>query len=122
VQHPDRAIPTLPAISMEDTLAFYRRLGFVCEVASANGDYAIAERGSLEVHFFLHEQLLPAESSFGAYIRVNDVDGLFADFSALTLPRSGIPRITKLENKPWGMREFAIIDENGSLIRIGEVL
>ncbi len=122
MQHPDRAIPTLPAISMEDTLAFYRRLGFVCEVASANGDYAIAERGSLEVHFFLHEQLLPAESSFGAYIRVNDVDGLFADFSALTLPRSGIPRITKLENKPWGMREFAIIDENGSLIRIGEVL
>jgi len=58
---------------MEDTLAFYRRLGFVCEVASANGDYAIAERGSLEVHFFLHEQLLPAESSFGAYFRVNDV-------------------------------------------------
>lgn len=122
MQHPDRAIPTLPAISMEDTLAFYRRLGFVCEVASANGDYAIAERGSLEVHFFLHEQLLPAESSFGAYIRVNDVDGLFAEFSALTLPSSGIPRITKLENKPWGMREFAIIDENGSLIRIGEVL
>lgn len=122
MQHPDRAIPTLPAISMEDTLAFYRRLGFVCEVASANGDYAIAERDSLEVHFFLYEKLLPAESSFGAYFRVNDVDGLFADFSALTLPSSGIPRITKLENKPWGMREFAIIDENGSLIRIGEVL
>lgn len=117
----DRAIPTLPAISMEDTLAFYRRLGFVCEVVSPNGDYAIAEHGSLEVHFFLHKQLLPAESSFGAYFRVNDVNTLFTEFSALTLPSSGIPRMTKLENKPWGMREFAIIDENGSLIRIGQV-
>jgi hypothetical protein len=70
----------------------------------------------------LHKQLLPAESSFGAHFRVNDVNTLFTEFSALTLPSSGIPRMTKLENKPWGMREFAIIDENGSLIRIGQVL
>jgi len=120
VQNVDRAIPTLPAISMEATLGFYRRLGFVCEIASPNKDYAFAERGSLEVHFFLHEQLVPHESSYGSYFRVNDVHSLFKEFSALYLPATGIPRITKLEDKPWGMREFAIIDENGSLIRIGQ--
>jgi catechol 2,3-dioxygenase-like lactoylglutathione lyase family enzyme len=118
----DIAIPQLPARSMERTAAFYQRLGFDFEVVSPAGDYAIAERGSLEVHFFLHESLVPSESSFGCYFRVGDVAALYAAFSAAGLPAYGIPRITALENKPWGMREFAVIDEDGSLIRIGQVL
>lgn len=111
----------LPAKSMQHTLAFYRRLGFECRLASPTNDYAIAQRGTLEVHFFLHASLVPQESAFGSYFRVNDVDSLFQEFSALGLPSSGIPRITRLEDKPWGMREFAIIDENGSLLRIGQI-
>ena len=122
MQHQDRAIPQLPARSLERTLAFYRRLGFDCEMVSPTNDYAIADRCALEVHFFLHESLVPQESAFGSYFRVNEVDTLFAEFSALGLPSSGIPRITALENKPWGMREFAIVDEDGSLIRIGREL
>jgi len=27
-----------------------------------------------------------------------------------------------LEDKPWGMREFAIVDADGNLIRIGQAL
>ena len=118
----DIAIPQLPARSMERTAAFYHGLGFDFEVVSPAGDYAIAERGSLEVHFFLHESLVPSESSFGCYFRVGDVAALYSAFSAAGLPGYGIPRITPLENKPWGMREFAVIDEDGSLIRIGQVL
>lgn len=116
------AIPQLPARSMAGTLDFFRRLGFHCEIVSPTNDYAIAELGSLEVHFFLHESLVPTESAFGCYFRVHNVDALYAQFSQLGLPRFGIPRLTILENKPWGMREFAIIDENGSLIRVGQVL
>ena len=36
------------------------------------------------------------------------------------LPSSGIPRIDRLENKPWGIREFAIVDPDGNLLRIGQ--
>jgi hypothetical protein len=100
MQDVDRAIPTLPAISMEATLGFYRRLGFVCKIASPKKDDASAERGSLEVYFFLHGQLIPHDSSYGSYFRVNDVHSLFIEFSALHLPATGIPRITKLEDKP----------------------
>jgi hypothetical protein len=25
-----------------------------------------------------------------------------------------------VEDKPWGMREFAIVDPNGTLIRVGQ--
>jgi len=122
MQDRDIAIPQLPARSMERTAAFYQRLGFDFEVVSPAGDYAIAERGSLEVHFFLYEGLVPSQSSFGCYFRVCDVAQLYAAFSSAGLPGAGIPRITPLENKPWGMREFAVIDEDGSLVRIGQEL
>jgi catechol 2,3-dioxygenase-like lactoylglutathione lyase family enzyme len=114
----DLAIPQLPSRSLERTLAFYRRLGFEGEIVAPT--YAIAERGSLELHFFLHPTLIPAESSFGCYLRVQDVAALFEAFSAAGLPDSGIPRITPLVDQPWGMREFALIDEEGSLLRIGQ--
>ncbi|ETC83740.1 bleomycin resistance protein [Xanthomonas hortorum pv. carotae str. M081] len=38
------------------------------------------------------------------------------------LPARGIPRLDPVGDKPWGMREFAIVDENGNLIRIGQVV
>jgi hypothetical protein len=116
----DRSIPLLPAKSMVATLDFYRRLGFDCEIVSPNNDYAIADRGTLEVHFFLYTDLMPHTSSFGSYFRVNDVDSLYQEYSRLGLPTAGVPRITNLEDKPWGMREFALIDLDGSLIRIGQ--
>lgn len=72
IAHADLAIPILPARSMASTLAFYRRLGFNVEVASPAGDYAIAVRGTLEIHFFLHPALVPRESAFGCYFRVHD--------------------------------------------------
>ena len=120
IAHTDHAIPILPARSMESTLAFYRRLGFNVEVASPAGDYAIAVRGTLEIHFFAHAALIPRESAFGCYFRVHDVDALFEAFAAVGLPHDGIPRLTTPEDKPWGMREFALVDENGTLIRIGQ--
>ena len=116
------AIPQLPTQSMERTLAFYRRLGFNVAIASPGNDYAIAVRDTLEVHFFLHEDLVPRDSAFGCYCRVKDADTLYVEFSSLGLPSAGIPRITTIEDKPWGMREFAIVDEHGSLIRIGHEL
>lgn len=120
ITHTNLAIPILPARSMEATVAFYRRLGFDVRVASPTGDYAIAVRGTLEVHFFLHKALVPRESAFGCYFRVHDVDTLFEAFAAIGLPHDGIPRLTPPEDKPWGMREFALVDENGTLIRIGQ--
>lgn len=122
MQAADIAIPLLPSRSMADTQRFYQKLGFSGDVVSPHGDYAILDRGSLEIHFFLHTALVPAESAFGCYCRVQDVDSVYAAFRQADLPLHGIPRITALENKPWGMREFAVIDEDGSLLRIGQVL
>ena len=121
VQPPEIAIPILPSRSLSDTLSFYRRLGFDGEIHRF-GDYAIIRRGTVELHFFTHRELRPAESSAMCYIRVSDAEGLYGAFASAELPRSGIPRQDALEDKPWGMREFAIVDPDGNLLRIGQVL
>jgi catechol 2,3-dioxygenase-like lactoylglutathione lyase family enzyme len=119
----DLAIPTLPCRSVGATVAFYRRLGFDGGAHAYNGDYAVLRRGAtVELHFFRHEALVPAESSAGCYLRVTDVDRIHREFSAAGLAPRGIPRIDRLEDKPWGLREFAIVDPDGNLVRIGQLI
>ena len=121
MQQSDTAIPILPSRSLNGTLRFYRRLGFEGRIHS-HGDYAILTRGTVELHFFTHRELRPAESLAGCYIRVADVQSICRAFTLAQLPRKGIPRQDALEDKPWGMREFAIVDSDGNLIRIGQPL
>jgi len=121
-QHDDRAIPTLPCRSVEATTAFYRRLGFEGGAHPFNPEYAIFTRGALELHFFTHRALVPAESSAGCYLRVLDVRSLHDACLACGLPGAGIPRMDRLEDKPWGLREFALVDPDGNLLRIGQLI
>jgi hypothetical protein len=118
----DLSIPILPSRSVVDTLAFYRGLGFDGEILGAGDSYLILRRGTVELHFFTHKELVPAESSAGCYIRVADADGIYQAFASAKLPRRGIPRQDALEDKPWGLREFAIVDRDGNLLRIGQKL
>ena len=122
MQQDDLAIPILPSRSVDDTLAFYRRLGFDGTIWGAPYSYAILRRGTVELHFFTHQELRPAESNAGCYIRVSDVESIYRAFALAELSRTGIPRQDALEDNPWGMREFAIVDPDGNLIRIGQTL
>lgn len=74
------------------------------------------------MHFFLHRELSPAECYAGCYVRVANVEAMYRAFSEAALPTRGIPRIDHLEDKPWGLREFAIVVDDGNLLRIGQVL
>lgn len=74
------------------------------------------------MHFFAYEELLPSENYAQCYWRVKQVDALYAECKGANLPRFGAPRLETVEDKPWGMREFAIVDPNGNLVRIGQEL
>ena len=117
----DKSIPVLPSRSLQRTIQFYEKLGFCGELLAAD-TYAILTRGDLELHFFPHPALKPPDCYAGAYMRVMDVDALHAAFTPADLPAAGIPRMERVENKPWGMREFALIDEDGNLVKFGKVL
>jgi catechol 2,3-dioxygenase-like lactoylglutathione lyase family enzyme len=116
----DAITANLPAISFAQTEAFYAALGF--EVAYRDLHWMILLSGPLVLEFFPYPDLDPATSSFGACVRVEDVDGLHAQWVKADLPSQGIPRLSPLSDAVWGMRTFHIVDENGSLLRVMEPL
>jgi catechol 2,3-dioxygenase-like lactoylglutathione lyase family enzyme len=109
--------PILPARDFDETIRFYAGFGF--SVAARHEAYLILRRDLVELHFFAWPDIEPEASYAGCYIRVPDVDAYFQALSPPDLPNQGIPRLVPVEDKPWGMREFALIDCNGSLIRVG---
>lgn len=112
----DRITANLPARDFDETAAFYARLGFRVDLRDA--DWMMLSRGPLEIEFFPYADLDPFGSAFSACVRVADLDGLYAEYSTLNLPQTGIPR---LQGPPWTivdeLRMFALIDPNGSLLR-----
>jgi catechol 2,3-dioxygenase-like lactoylglutathione lyase family enzyme len=108
------SIPVLPSLDLDETIAYYTRLGFKVW-SQHDGDYAILAREGCELHFFLMGHLDPKESFFGCYWRVDDAEGMHQELLAL-----GVPNLHPVEEKPWGMKEFALIDPHGNLIRIGQ--
>lgn len=113
---PDRITANLPARDLGAAEAFYRRLGFV--PAFRDAGWMILRRGPLELEMFPHPGLDPAASSFGACVRVADADALWRDWAAAGLPEAGIPRLTAPRDEPWGFRAFALVDPDGSLLRV----
>jgi catechol 2,3-dioxygenase-like lactoylglutathione lyase family enzyme len=116
------AVPILPSRDLDETLAFYTRLGF--EPRGAPIDrfrYLIVGRGTVELHFFDFPGVDPLTTDFMCYIHVRDADGLYGDWN-----RAGVPndpatgsRLMPPQDTDYGMREFALVDPSGNLLRIG---
>jgi uncharacterized glyoxalase superfamily protein PhnB len=104
------AHPILASLDHEKTIAFYQRLGFTLAVA---GDYLIMRRDGIELHFWKCTERHIAENT-GCCIRSEDVDALHAELVA-----NGV-QVKPPEDRPWGMREFYVIDPSGNLLRINQ--
>jgi len=112
--------PILPSRDLDATVAFYGPLGFSVAARHAAPDpYLILRRGGIELHFVSLPDLDPAASCAAAYIRVQHADPLYEEFARVVHWTSPRPRLHPPEDKPWGMREFAMIDPHGSLLRFG---
>ncbi|MEM9013247.1 MAG: VOC family protein [Pseudomonadota bacterium] len=118
----EQICPILPSSDFDVTEAFYARLGFQTWYKET-GQYLLMNRDRVEVHFFHHPTHVPSESDHGAYLRPADIDAFSAEVAALGLPSAdAFPRFWPAEDKPWGMREAAIWDPDGNLIRAGQEL
>src|SRR5215204_2689779 len=114
-------IPLLPCHSINEVLAFYQALGFeVTYQQERPNNYAVVQRGGIELHFFSMKSYDPAGSYSSCYVRVQDVDALYMSFcdglrsSFGRVPPAGIPRVIPLKNKSHGMREFIVVDPGGN--------
>ena len=116
------AIPILPSKDLSETRAFFEALGFHAAGWWPDFGYASLVRGDITVHFTSFDELTPADNYAQCYWRVKDPDGLHTEFTKAGLPTRGIPRLDDIGDKPWGMREFAVVDPSGNLIRIGRAI
>ncbi len=114
----EKLSPILPARDIPATQAFWQRLGF--HTVYIDASYLLMKREGAEVHFFHHATLDPFNCDHGAYLRPSDITALDGEWGALGLPATGIPRLERAADKPWGMRELALLDPNGNLIRAGQ--
>lgn len=111
----ESAVPTMPMRDINETAETYQKLGFrIVHRYDGEVPYLIVRRGEIEIHFFGLEGLDPAESYGGCYVRTDDVDEVFRAFAA-----ARVGTLHPISLKPWGLREFALIDPNGNLLRVG---
>ncbi|KRF36104.1 bleomycin resistance protein [Nocardioides sp. Soil805] len=115
---PDIATPNLPSRDFATTSAFYDRLGF--SEAYRDEGWMILERGELVLEFFPFPDLEPAESSFGCCLRLDDVDAFYRVCLGVGLPEStrGFPRLHPPRQDGSGLRIGALLDPDGTLLRL----
>jgi len=108
--------PKLPMRNKALTKEFYvDQLSF--KELSDYGNYLIVGKDNIEIHFFEFKELDPKENYGQVYIRTNNIDALY---KSLLDNKTSIHPNGKLQNKPWGQLEFAILDPDNNLLTFGQ--
>lgn len=111
ISDPAICIPILASLDIGESQAFYAdQLGFRTE---RYGDYLIARRDAMELHFWLAGDRIHPENT-SCYIRGGQVPALYREFRD-----RDVPGLSDFAVRPWNMREFYIHDPHGNLLRFG---
>ena len=109
------AVPIIPARNVDDAAAWYRdQLGF--EIVHTEPEYGIVQRDAVQVHFWGPSGIDPKDSMTMYRVEAQDIDALYEDCGSRGIVHPNAP----LEGKPWGTREFAVVDGDGNLLTFFE--
>lgn len=110
------AIPVLASLDIERSAEFFAaKLGFH-KVYIAQGRYGIVSNGPVQIHFWSCTDRHIAEAT-GCRVQVHEIEGLYAQCAGQAIVHPNAP----LESKPWGTKEFAILDPDGNLVTFYEI-
>lgn len=108
--------PKIPMRNKSVTRHFYiNQLGFQ-EIGDYEG-YLMLQKDEIEIHFFEFKELDPKENYGQVYIRTNDIDGLY---KSMLDNNTEIHPNGALQVKPWGQKEFALLDPDSNLLTFGQ--
>jgi hypothetical protein len=110
--------PKLPMRNKAITRDYYlNELGFE-EYGSADFEgYLMVQKDSIQIHFFEFKELDPKENYGQVYIRTDDIDKLY---QSLLDKKISIHPNGPLEIKPWGQKEFSVLDPDNNLLTFGQ--
>ncbi len=81
------------------------------------GDYIMIQKDEIEIHFFEFKGLNPKENYGQVYIRTSDIERLY---QSLLEDEISIHPNGPLESKPWGQKEFSLLDPDNNLLTFGQ--
>lgn len=117
----ETTIPMLPCVSLDETMDFYRALGFeVAYQQTRPNPYAVVRRGGVELHFFGLKHLKLEEAYSSCLVMVPEVEQLHAAFAGALrkaygkLPVAGVPRLARMKK---GQSRFHVVDPAGNWLR-----
>lgn len=110
--------PKLPMRNKNATKEFYLDKLSFRDFGSADYDgYLMVEKDDIQIHFFEFKELDPKENYGQVYIRTNNIDELYQ----LALDKKlAIPAAGHIQTKPWGQREFSLLDPDHNLLTFGQ--
>lgn len=110
--------PKLPMRDKTVTRNFYiHQLGFHEFGNTDYSGYLMMEKDKLQIHFFEFKALDPKENYGQVYIRTDDIDNLY---QSLLNNKASIHPNGTLQTKPWGQKEFAMLDPDNNLLTFGQ--
>ncbi len=112
--------PKLPMRSKSATQEYYtQQLGFMIVGDNSHDFYLMLEKDNLQIHFFLYENLIVKENFGQIYLRTDDIEALY---KSLKEKKVAIHPNGTLQIKPWGQKEFSLLDPDSNLLTFGEAL
>lgn len=112
--------PKLPMRDKAATRDYYLNKLDFHEFGSADFDgYLMVEKDNIQIHFFEFRDLDPKENYGQVYIRTDNIDNLYQSLLNKNIP---IHPAGHLEEKPWGQKEFSLLDPDNNLLTFGQEL
>ena len=110
--------PKLPMRNKTITRNYYlNKLGFKEFGGTDYEGYLMLEKDTIQIHFFEFKTLEPNENYGQVYIRTDDIDGLY---QLLLDRKTTIHPAGHLQVKPWGQKEFSLLDPDNNLLTFGQ--
>ncbi|MEO0515365.1 MAG: GNAT family N-acetyltransferase [Planctomycetota bacterium] len=109
-----RSEPIFPVRDLAETISFYR------DVLGGSGEWLYGDppgfggirMGEAQLMFELNRELAQRASGIGHFFFCQTIDEQHSQHIA-----AGAPIIEPIENKPWGFREYVVLDPNGVRLR-----
>jgi catechol 2,3-dioxygenase-like lactoylglutathione lyase family enzyme len=120
---PAFAVPIMPSKDLDATLSFYESLGFKnAGAAPSEWNYLIIRRGSVQLHFYGDPNVDPlrrrqAATSSRTTPMLFTRLGTRSEYRPIRVP--GVGYRGPPADTEYGMREFALVDPSGNLLRVG---
>ncbi|MEA9579499.1 VOC family protein [Xanthomonas nasturtii] len=109
----------VPAREISQSIAFYNALGF--KVTMESDDLAYVQHGNTA--FLLSEFYNPEHAeNFVMHLLVTNADDWYQNVESSGVVKDFSVRLSPPDNRPWGIRDFTLIDPTGVLWRIGHVI